>query len=247
MPKLKKGPLSLYYQLERILRDRILSEEIGPDEQMPTEASLCEEFGVSRATIRQAFKAMEDDGLIKREQGRGTFALPRDRELHLVKLYGSFDDMLLAGQGSELELKSKKLVVPEVDIARDMNLAEKEQVYLFEGIRFLPWLDTFTYLKFYAPRVFGKHISLKDELKPPFFIRRVEQIASETSRRIRQMVRAGIADAALATAVHVEPMEPLLIVKRIYFTKDDRVLMAAVSYVSGSAFELDHELILARP
>ena len=73
MIKLKKTPIPLYYQLEKVLRKRILSGKLQPDLAVPTEKELCQEFGVSRITVRQALLSLESDNLIRREQGRGTF------------------------------------------------------------------------------------------------------------------------------------------------------------------------------
>ena len=43
--------------------------------QIPTEVVLVEDYGVSRITVRQALRAIEDEGLIRREAGRGTFVI----------------------------------------------------------------------------------------------------------------------------------------------------------------------------
>ena len=73
--KLERGGIPLYYQLEQILRGKITSGEISPDEPFPTESELCEQYGVSRAVVRQAFASLMNDGLIYRIPGKGTFLL----------------------------------------------------------------------------------------------------------------------------------------------------------------------------
>ena len=75
--RLNKNPIPFYYQLELILRKRILSGKIKPLHALPTEKDLCEEFGISRTPVRQALLALEIDGLIRREQGRETFVTKR--------------------------------------------------------------------------------------------------------------------------------------------------------------------------
>lgn len=59
------------------LRDHFISElrvgRLKPGQAIPTEQSLMETLGVARATIRQAMASLENDGLIRRVQGKGTF------------------------------------------------------------------------------------------------------------------------------------------------------------------------------
>ncbi|MDQ0221121.1 FadR/GntR family transcriptional regulator [Peribacillus cavernae] len=52
----------------------IVSGQIKRGEKLPTERELCEKFEVSRTTIREAIKTLQDKGLIQVTQGRGTFA-----------------------------------------------------------------------------------------------------------------------------------------------------------------------------
>jgi GntR family transcriptional regulator len=65
--------LSLYRQVETILREKIADGELRPGGRVPAEAALSAEYGVSRDTVRQALDALERDNLIDRQVGRGTF------------------------------------------------------------------------------------------------------------------------------------------------------------------------------
>jgi len=69
----RSKPLALYYQVAEILRQRIRDEELQPGDAIPTEEELQRLFGVSRATIRQAVRALVSDGLLRLERPRGTF------------------------------------------------------------------------------------------------------------------------------------------------------------------------------
>lgn len=69
----RSRPEPLYHQLERVLRERILSGEWSAGSQIPTEEQLCELYDVSRVTIRQAVRNLVEDGYLERGRGRGTF------------------------------------------------------------------------------------------------------------------------------------------------------------------------------
>ncbi|WNZ10498.1 GntR family transcriptional regulator [Streptomyces sp. 11x1] len=51
-------------EIAATLRDRIRSGDLRPGERLPTQAELAEEFGVERGTVRQALRALQDDGLL---------------------------------------------------------------------------------------------------------------------------------------------------------------------------------------
>src|SRR5687767_11203176 len=52
---------------------RILDGEYSPGQQLPTESELQTAWGVSRSVVREAMKMLASQGLVRIEQGRGTF------------------------------------------------------------------------------------------------------------------------------------------------------------------------------
>ncbi len=55
------------------LRDRIVSGEFTIGTKLPPHTELATQFGVAPLTVRQVLARLEDEGLVSREQGRGTF------------------------------------------------------------------------------------------------------------------------------------------------------------------------------
>lgn len=65
--------IALWRQIAATLRDEIGSRRIMPGARLPTEFQLAERFSVNRHTVRRAVAALEEAGLVRVEQGRGTF------------------------------------------------------------------------------------------------------------------------------------------------------------------------------
>jgi DNA-binding GntR family transcriptional regulator len=61
------------WQLASILRAQIQSGELPPGRIMASEATLMQEHGLARGTVRKAIDALVQEGLVNRVQGRGTF------------------------------------------------------------------------------------------------------------------------------------------------------------------------------
>ena len=62
---------------EQELRKAILSGEYPPGGQLPSEAELIDMLGVSRTTVREALRSLEESGIVLRRHGIGTFVLER--------------------------------------------------------------------------------------------------------------------------------------------------------------------------
>lgn len=65
--------VSLWRQIKEHIGAEILAGRLKPGSRLPPEPNLAERFDVNRHTIRRAIKALADDGLVRAEQGRGTF------------------------------------------------------------------------------------------------------------------------------------------------------------------------------
>ena len=62
-----------YNTAAQSMRERILSGEWPSGLRLQPERDLCVELGISRITIRHALRILEEEGLVTRQQGRGTF------------------------------------------------------------------------------------------------------------------------------------------------------------------------------
>ena len=62
-----------YLKVCRAIEDRIVSGALGEGASLPTEAELCEQFAVTRSTVREGIRMLEQTGLIVRGPGKRLF------------------------------------------------------------------------------------------------------------------------------------------------------------------------------
>src|SRR5215217_5662481 len=80
------------------LRARIDRGEFPAGARLPSEPELAAELQVSRATLREALRAMESEGLLRRRQGSGTFVAERPRMANSLDMnFGVTDAIRAAG------------------------------------------------------------------------------------------------------------------------------------------------------
>ncbi|VAX28695.1 Transcriptional regulator, GntR family [hydrothermal vent metagenome] len=55
------------------IEEAILSKELSPGDKLPSEHELCEQFGVSRTSVREAVRILTTQGIVEVKKGRGIF------------------------------------------------------------------------------------------------------------------------------------------------------------------------------
>lgn len=75
-------------QVATLIARRIVAGEMPPGATLPTEAELCQAYGVSRTTVREALKRLQGKGLVAGTTRAGTSVLPMER-------WNQFDQDLL--------------------------------------------------------------------------------------------------------------------------------------------------------
>ncbi len=125
---LKTGPLPKYYQLAAILRQQIDTGLFDPNDQLPTEDALCQTHQVSRGTVREAIRLLLEEGLIRREQGRGTFVNLARPESTLFSLSNFAEDMRRQNRHPATHVLETEIIPATAEIAQRLELRPGEPV-----------------------------------------------------------------------------------------------------------------------
>lgn len=125
----------LYYQIRENLREKINSNEYMPGSMIPTEAELCQHYGVSRVTVRRAVLDLVQEGLLTRGQGKGTF-VAESYGLTTVNGVQSFTQELLGlNMRPTAKLLSCRISNAGASLCRKLELTEGEKVITISRLR----------------------------------------------------------------------------------------------------------------
>lgn len=129
----RASPVPLWAQVCEDLRRRISTGEF--EAGFPGELSLTEAYDVSRHTIREAMRVLREEGLIRRERGRGT-TLERPRIAQSMgTLYSLFDTMTSHGVEQASEVRRLGRTVNAV-VAAKLELPDNTELVVIERLRF---------------------------------------------------------------------------------------------------------------
>lgn len=133
--RLPSGRAPLYSRLRQAIRDRVISGEWRPGDQIPTIRQLGDSYGVSRITVVQALDGLARDGMLVRWQGKGVFvgqAGPDEASLPLL----SFTEELLGGgqQPGSRTLRLRLEATPP-HVRGRLSLKAGDPVVLLERVR----------------------------------------------------------------------------------------------------------------
>jgi len=126
----------LSFSVREELASRIASGAIEPGTKMPPEPELASELGVSRSTLREALRSLEEDGFVSRTRGLGTFATHRPRlRSNLDVNFGVTEAILSAGMEPGTTESSVSSARASTNVARRLALRAGDRVVVLDRVR----------------------------------------------------------------------------------------------------------------
>jgi GntR family transcriptional regulator len=127
----------IHSQLTEILRDRIESGFYPVESKLPSEREICEEFNVSRTTVRETYRQLVHEHLIEVQAGRGAFVKAPNRELSVnISINGFSTDLIRTGKTPSSQLLSLDVIThPDEDLTEIMDLKPGDELIKIERLR----------------------------------------------------------------------------------------------------------------
>lgn len=144
--------MAKYEEIAEDIRQSILSGKYNSNEQLPLEKEMCEQYGVSRITIKKAVDELVEQGLVIKRRGSGTFVKAVDDndvlELTMAKQFAGFSETN-KDKKVRSEIVQFDVVHPIPEIATKLKITCDDFVYNIIRVRYAndePWVIEYTYM-----------------------------------------------------------------------------------------------------
>ncbi|OLT42648.1 GntR family transcriptional regulator [Saccharomonospora sp. CUA-673] len=227
----------LHQQVADTLRQEILGHDIAPGDALPSEAALCERFGVARSVVRQAVAGLAADGLVTRRQGRPTIVAPPTEYRRLVqRATGMFEQFARRGHALRTTVRELVPADPPTEVREFLGTADALRL---ERVRLVDE-EPLSYVRTWLPteRVPGL---AADDLTDASLHRLLSRVYGLRPMRGARRVHAVAADDKLAAELRVDPGGPLLLLEGGTTDQNDRPLewFSAWHRADRVAFDID--------
>ncbi|MGB7339205.1 MAG: GntR family transcriptional regulator [Phototrophicaceae bacterium] len=217
-----------YIQLIEIIKDAIQQGELVPEQQLPNEDEIAAQYGMSRGTVRKAIAELQRMGLLRKEQGRGTFInepKPTLNSFSLVEFdqYAQTHNRVPSTETLVFEtLAADATVAQKLEIPMDTEVIHIVQLRLASGMPLV--YEERTFAKAWCPDLSAEllekhslHWLLIEQYKIPLV-------------RLSHTIEMSTLPNEQFALFKVKQAVPIFSVDRLSFTRHDAVVLPAVWY-----------------
>ena len=249
---MQSPPPLIASQLQYVLVAQRLIEDITGGRYpvgslLPTELELCTQFGVSRHTIREAMRRLQERGLVTRQRGIGTSVKANRVDTRYVQSTMEISDLPRYVEDTRLVTTEAEDVIAGEALAELLKCPPGQRWVKVTGYRYagkdkLPMALTDIYIN----AAYAGVRKLIGTMKVPAYTL-IEKQYGITIGEVKQEIRATIIGAADAKRLSVKPGSAGLVVTRRYLGDNDRPIEVAVNLHPADRFSYSMSLRLQVP
>ena len=227
----------LWLQLKHALRD-LITFDLKPGDRLPSEADLGAHYSLSRITVRRAITSLLGEGLLHRQQGRGTFILsPR-----LAEPVSDPDHFLLSGfdgDPANISVYSAETVPAAAWIASKLGLSPGEEVHKIRKVLSVAGTPV-AFRTTFVPRRLAPSL-LEADIKPPLHTL-FEGLYKLHPADADEVIEFIVADEFRAGMLGVAVGHPLILVERLVYLDSGEPIDHSRAYYRADRFRFHRRI-----
>lgn len=205
-----------YLQLGRFLTQEISTGRYATGDKLPSESDLCRQFDLSRSTVRETLRHLENDGKIRLISRRGAFVCGDQHPGWMLQFAGGFSDSEAAHENRTLRTKVlsvRKARFPD-EACDALRIAKGSKGVLLERLR---WIDgrLALFARNYLLAELAEIVGDAQQLNGAASLNRCLRAAGWVESGSRRSLSATAATALLVDHLGVEEGTPLMLVQSV--------------------------------
>lgn len=234
-----KGAGPIYQRLAETLVNAIEAGTYKIGDQLPPEEAMAAYYGVSRHTVRAAFKHLLDEGLIERKRGKGTVVRAGDKQPRYVTAMNSVEELIQHVRGARLNIISEKWVRLDRQTSRLLRSRPGSHWLTVDACRYpVDSPDPICHINMYLRGDYADRIHADLRNGSPSVFELIERHYGKRIVDVLQSIEAVAMPSTSAAVLGVAAGSPALYVMRSFIGQDDRVIAAAVSVYPQERFKI---------
>ncbi len=207
----------LHHQIKRIIIDRIQGGLYKANEKLPTEDEFCNEFGVSKAPVRQALKALASEGYIYTIRGKGSYVLSGYVKYNASRLLSFSDEIRELGYEPGSVYIGQDIIQADSETSTNLCIDEKSPVLCAVRLRTIDGEIYSLNYSFYSVERFPE---VKDiDFSAPSITKEYMRVLSAETTFATVVVEATAATPELSRYLERPVGSPLLLTSRTTYCR----------------------------
>ncbi len=209
------------------IKSKIKEGELEPGERLPSETDFSKALRVSRNTLREALRILEEENIIIRKHGVGTFVNKKPVFSGGIEELFSITDMIKReGKEPGTELLFAGFVDPHGDDVTELKLNETEQVFLVKRVR----TSNTEPLVYCIDKLPANLLEKGYKLRGESIFDSLQQDAGVTISYAKADIKTIGYDEDISAILDCESDIPLLVLKQVHFDAADTPILYSLNF-----------------
>ena len=235
----KTSVVPIYFQLKTLIQERISSGEYPVGMCLPSEREYCEEYGISRMTVRQAISDLVNEGFLRRERGKGTYVSQPKIEQGLQMLTSFTEDMKRRNMHPGTRLIHMITCPATGRVARQLGIQDGESVFEIKRLR-LADDEPMAIETAYVP--ISNLPNFTEEKVATGSLYEVMRERGIEIEHATQTLEASQAKVTEATQLNIKNKAPVLLIERTTYASGGQVIEFVKSVYRGDRYKFAIDL-----
>jgi GntR family transcriptional regulator len=236
----KFSKVPLYVQLYDSIKAAIQSGQLKDKDKLPPEEVLAETFNISRPVIRQAYRALHEEGLIDRFQGRGSYVRKRIEFSNIFFKQTFNEEVSSKGFKPSSQVISVDTILHEDLPPFHFPIPNHTSYYTLKRIRKADNIPLF-YEIFFLPTSYFK--DLRNHISDEFSITKlIRDIYGYQNLGSECLISAVSLDDSLSQLLEVEFESAAIKFDIIHYNLNKDIIFFKISYFPGERHSIDVDL-----